>query len=222
MKSLEFKNYKVEIPGVESSICIEGSVPGRQVLCVHGVSGIGKSSLAYSLCGLRPKTETGSFSVSGKGLSGLEPKNRNVGVVFQGAQLFSHLSVVDNLLMAFERKASLKMLSKELKIQKIHASLEGFGLEALASKAASSLSGGEQQRVAFSRAVLSEPDFFVIDEGFSALDKTNAAAVANVLNTSMKDLGAPAIFFSHQKMPENVFDSVKTIEWKRQAKCLEF
>lgn len=164
------------------------------IVGVMGPSGCGKTTLLRVLAGLETRYQ-GQISLSGQLLWSSEqkvnckPELRNIGLVFQDARLFSHLTVAGNL--AFALKRACKALFT------IDQVVQWFGLSERLNSAVSTLSGGERQRVAVARAVIHSPTLLLLDEPFVALDLPNRLILLNSLKQLYVDTRLPMIFVSH-------------------------
>ncbi len=167
-----------------------------RVLALHGPSGAGKSTLAHLIAGvIRP--DDGRIVVDGVTLvdteSGvcLPPEKRRIGVVFQDALLFPHLSVKSNILFgqfftpAAERRAPFDAI------------IETLGVGHLLDRRPATLSGGERQRVAFARALLSSPRLLLMDEPMAALDHARRLEIMSLIEKLRDEFRTPIVLVSH-------------------------
>jgi ABC-type Fe3+/spermidine/putrescine transport system ATPase subunit len=162
-----------------------------RVLVVLGPSGAGKTTLLDSIAGFRTTT-AGRVQLAGRELTGLAPEQRRIGVVFQHAALFPHLSVRENVLFPLRaRRATDHAHAEEL--------LTRFGISDHADRRPRSLSGGERQRVALARALAAEPDLLLLDEPLSALDQPTREELRGVLQDLLSSLGIPALHVTHDR-----------------------
>jgi ABC-type multidrug transport system ATPase subunit len=220
MKSVEFKNYSFLIRG-QDRVVVNGHLNAQELLHISGGSGIGKTTLLRSIAGFMKDSEQGSLELFGTQVMGKEASKRHLAVVFQGFQLFSYLSVFENLLISFERQASLKALSLDLKKQRIEALLKSVELFDKIFVQASTLSGGEHQRVAICRALLSEAPLLVLDEPYSALDARLIVKINELIQLYMQKHKASVIVTSHRRQ-DFWSEGVKEIEWKTGQQELSF
>ena len=157
-----------------------------EVVAVIGPSGSGKSTLCRSINGLA-QLDGGEISIFGKSLPGpgpaLQKVRQDVGMVFQQFNLFSHLSIKENLTLAPSLTMGVPRGEREEKAMQL---LRRVGVEAQAEKYPAQLSGGQQQRVAIARALMMGPQVMLFDEPTSALDPEMVSEVLDV----MKDLAA--------------------------------
>ena len=162
------------------------------MLVLLGPSGAGKSTLLDTIAGFR-KAVAGKVALCGRDLTPLPPEARRIGIVFQDAALFPHLSVREKrpLRGARCRGVSGHQLSDDL--------LDRFGLMELAGGAPRSLSGGERQRVALARVLASEPELMLLDEPLSALDQPTREDLRAVLQGLLADQGIPAVHVTHDR-----------------------
>lgn len=169
--------------------------PG-QMTGIVGPSGSGKSTLLYSLSGLE-KTTSGRIFLLGKeithmGVSALTRfRRKHLGFVFQSYNLITSMSVEENLALPFTLRG------KRLPRQKTDELLQYFGLEGQKKKSITLLSGGEQQRVALARVLLSEPDIIFADEPTGALDQESGAKVMQVLKGLAVNSGKTVVVVTH-------------------------
>lgn len=181
---------------LQAVVKTEGPVTG---LC--GPSGAGKSTLLALVAGLQ-KPDTGRIVLDGTVLVDtgqkifLPPEQRHVGLVFQDAQLFPHLSVEGNLLYGFRR---LQPAERHFSLQEIAGLLE---IEHLLQRRPRLLSGGEKQRVALGRALLYSPRLLLLDEPLSSLDAARKQQILPFLLRIRDELKTPMLYVSHA--PEEV------------------
>jgi len=166
-------------------------VPADRVLVVLGPSGAGKTMLLETIAGLRPQ-QAGQISLAGTGITGLPPERRRIGLVFQDAALFPHLSVRDNIRFGPRaRRTASPDGSGDL--------LRQLGVEHLADRSPQSLSGGERQRVALARALAIQPGLLLLDEPLSALDQPTREDMRALLQRLLADLEIPAVHVTHDR-----------------------
>lgn len=174
-----------------SDFSVEGSRIG-----VFGPSGSGKSTLMNMLAGLL-KPDAGLIRLNGETLFdqatrvNLSPEKRRIGVVFQHAHLFPHMSVRRNLLYGYVRTPR-----QERKIDPADL-IEVLGLAALMERGVNSLSGGERQRVALGRTVLSCPRLILLDEPLTGLDEGLKFQIIPYLKKIFTEFDMPHLYISH-------------------------
>lgn len=140
--------------------------PGEFVVIV-GPSGCGKSTTLRMIAGLEDLTE-GELYFDDRKMNDVEPKDRNVAMVFQNYALYPHMTARRN--MVFGMNSGGKSYSSEEMESRVEEAAETLGITDLLDRKPKQLSGGERQRVALGRALLSGPDLLLLDEPFSALD----------------------------------------------------
>jgi ABC-type Fe3+/spermidine/putrescine transport system ATPase subunit len=166
-------------------------VPADRVLVVLGPSGAGKTMLLETIAGLRPQ-QAGQVSLAGTDITGLPPERRRIGLVFQDAALFPHLTVRDNVRFGPRaRGAASPDGSDDL--------LHQLGIEHLAGRSPRSLSGGERQRVALARALAIQPGLLLLDEPLSALDQPTREDMRALLHRLLAELEIPAAHVTHDR-----------------------
>jgi len=166
-------------------------VPADRVLVVLGPSGAGKTMLLETIAGLRPQ-QAGQVSLAGTDITSLPPERRRIGLVFQDAALFPHLSVRDNIRFGPRaRQTASPDDSGGLLYQ--------LGIEHLADRSPRSLSGGERQRVALARALAIQPGLLLLDEPLSALDQPTREDMRALLQRLLAELEIPAAHVTHDR-----------------------
>jgi len=162
------------------------SVDEHQVVCLIGPSGCGKSTLLRCLNGLE-QIQGGEICIHGDRMSGpgvdVNALRRDVGIVFQSYNLFPHMSVVENVMLAPMKVLGQKREDAEARALSL---LTRIGLEHRAAAYPDQLSGGQQQRVAIVRALAMSPSVLLLDEITSALDPELVSEVLNIV----RDLAA--------------------------------
>jgi molybdate transport system ATP-binding protein len=163
---------------------------------IFGPSGSGKSTLVSLIAGLE-RPDSGTIVLDGETLFNaslginLPPERRRIGIVFQHAHLFPHLSVRDNLLYGYRRTPSaVRGIDPE-------GIVDALGLEELLQRGVARLSGGEKQRVALGRALLANPRLLLMDEPLSALDDTLRFQIIPYLKDVTARFRIPYLYISH-------------------------
>ena len=172
----------------------ETVAPG-EVLSVMGPSGSGKSTLLSMLIGQPDAgfTVSGRVILDGRDLTGLGPKERRIGLLFQDDLLFPHLSVGDNLAFAL----GPQVRGRAARRARIEAALEDAGLPGLKDRDPATLSGGQRARVALMRCLLSAPRALLLDEPFSRLDADLRHQMRTFVFAKLRAERIPAILVTH-------------------------
>lgn len=195
--------------------CDKGSMT-----CLLGPSGCGKSTVLNIIAGLEendgPSTSSGTpqflIELDGIRIEGLPPARRNIGMVFQSGALFNHLSVGDNVAYGLISQGIKK---KEARAQAAEY-LKHFDLAGFEKRMPQTLSGGEKQRVALARTLITRPKLVLLDEPFSALDTDLRHRMAEQLRKWQQELGFTAIMVTHdQTEAQTVADKIIQMEKNR-------
>jgi multiple sugar transport system ATP-binding protein len=165
MASVEFEHIYKRFKQVEVVHDINLKIRDQEFLVLVGPSGCGKSTCLRMIAGLEEATE-GTLWIGDRVVNGLDPKDRDIAMVFQNYALYPHMNVYDN--MAFGLK--LRGASKTEIDSKVQGAAEVLGLEQLLKRKPKELSGGQRQRVALGRAIVRDPKVFLMDEPLSNLD----------------------------------------------------
>jgi ABC-type Fe3+/spermidine/putrescine transport system ATPase subunit len=165
-------------------------IPPDRVLVILGPSGAGKTMLLETIAGLRPQ-QSGQVSLAGTDIGALPPERRRIGLVFQDAALFPHMTVTDNI--TFGPRATRTAFTDPGGL------LGQLGITSLARRSPRSLSGGERQRVALARALAIHPGLLLLDEPLSALDQPTREDLRTLLRRLLAKLEIPAAHVTHDR-----------------------
>jgi multiple sugar transport system ATP-binding protein len=160
-----------------------------------GPSGCGKSTLLRMVAGLETIT-SGEIAIDGRVVNKLEPKERDVAMVFQNYALYPQMTVAQNLGFALE----LARLGKDEIKRKVQAAAASLGLEPLLGRYPRQLSGGQRQRVAMGRAIVRDPKVFLFDEPLSNLDAKLRVQVRGEIKELQRRLKTTTIYVTHDQV----------------------
>jgi len=170
-------------------------VPKGSFAVLVGPSGCGKSTLLRLLAGLEV-ADGGAILFDDRDVTRLEPRDRDIAMVFQSYALYPHLSVRENLAFGLKlRKTPAAEIEKRVK----HASAM-LGLDTLLDRLPKALSGGQRQRVAMGRAIVRRPSLFLFDEPLSNLDAALRAQVRVDIRKLHDELGATSVYVTHDQV----------------------
>ena len=170
------------------------SVEPGEVLTLMGPSGCGKSALLSFLCGTldRAFQATGRVSLGERDLTFLRPEERGLGILFQEALLFPHLSVGENL--AFGLPPGKVRSARDAAVE---AALADAGLDGFANRDPETLSGGQKARAAMMRTLLAEPGALLLDEPFSKLDAALRQTFRLFVFDHAREARLPTVLVTH-------------------------
>ena len=160
-----------------------------------GPSGCGKSTLLRMVAGLET-ISSGEIAIDGRVVNKLEPKERDIAMVFQNYALYPQMTVAQNLGFALE----LAHLGKDKIKQKVAAAAASLGLESLLGRYPRQLSGGQRQRVAMGRAIVRDPKVFLFDEPLSNLDAKLRVQVRGEIKELQRRLKTTTIYVTHDQV----------------------
>lgn len=195
MASLSLKGIGKRYPnGFEAVKDFNLEIEDKEFIIFVGPSGCGKSTTLRMIAGLEEIT-TGDLFIDGKRMNEVEPKDRDIAMVFQNYALYPHMTVFDN--MAFGLK--LRKVPKEEIEQKVLEAAKILDLEQLLDRRPKALSGGQRQRVAMGRAIVRNPKVFLMDEPLSNLDAKLRVQMRAEIASLHQRLGATIIYVTHDQ-----------------------
>src|SRR6266404_6443224 len=159
-----------------------------------GPSGCGKTSALRMVAGLE-EISGGAILIGGRVVNDVSPKDRDVAMVFQNYALYPHMTVAENL--AFGLK--LRKVSKAEARRRVQEAAVALGLEEHLARKPGALSGGQRQRVAMGRAIVREPQAFLMDEPLSNLDAKLRVQMRAEIHSLQRALGVTTIYVTHDQ-----------------------
>jgi multiple sugar transport system ATP-binding protein len=169
-------------------------IKDEEFIVLVGPSGCGKTTALRMVAGLESITR-GTIAIGDRVVNAVPPKERDIAMVFQNYALYPHMSVYDN--MAFGLK--LRKLPKEEIDRRVRRAAEILGLEEYLQRKPKALSGGQRQRVAMGRAIVREPQAFLMDEPLSNLDAKLRVQMRAEVSRLQSELGVTTIYVTHDQ-----------------------
>lgn len=176
---------------------IDLTVYENEILCIIGISGVGKSVILKNLIGIM-KPDSGSICVDGVDFTGADLETRHsvlskYGILFQGAALFDSLNIYDNIAFGLRRKK----VSEERISEIVPEMLENVGLKNVETRRVSELSGGMQKRVGLARSIALRPEIMLYDEPTTGVDPITGGAVDRLIKKTRDTFGVTSIVVTH-------------------------
>ena len=195
MAAVSFRNVYKSFGAVKVIEGVSIDVADGEFVVIVGPSGCGKSTLLRMLAGLE-RVSSGEVVIGEKVVNELEPKDRDIAMVFQNYALYPHMSVYKN--MAYGLK--IRGLPKGDIDKRVQRAAEILELSALLKRNPRELSGGQRQRVAMGRAIVREPAVFLFDEPLSNLDAKLRVQMRGELQGMHKRLGTTTLYVTHDQV----------------------
>jgi len=186
------KTYEKNIVALETT---DLEIHDGEFFVLLGPSGCGKSTTLRLIAGLE-QPDQGQIQIGDKIVNTIEPKDRNIAMVFQNYALYPHMNVYDN--MAFGLK--MRNISKSEIEKKITAVSNTLGLADVLKRKPKALSGGQRQRVALGRAIVRDPDIFLFDEPLSNLDAQLRTDMRKELSLLYQRLKTTMVYVTHDQI----------------------
>jgi multiple sugar transport system ATP-binding protein len=189
------KLTKVYPDGTRAVSELDLEIADGEFIVLVGPSGCGKTSALRMVAGLEPITG-GTVRIGGRVVNDLPPKNRDIAMVFQNYALYPHMSAFKN--MAFGLK--LRKVPRPQINARVGDAAQVLGLEGVLPKRPRTLSGGQRQRVAMGRAIVREPQAFLMDEPLSNLDAKLRVEMRAEIARLQRDLAVTTIYVTHDQV----------------------
>jgi sn-glycerol 3-phosphate transport system ATP-binding protein len=196
MASVSFRDVKKSYtPELQVIHGVTMEIKDGEFIVILGPSGCGKSTLLRMVAGLETIT-SGEIVIGDRVVNNLEPKDRDIAMVFQNYALYPHMSVYDNMAYGL-RIRGLQKKEIEERVNKAAGILE---LGKFLERRPRALSGGQRQRVAMGRAIVREPKVFLFDEPLSNLDAKLRVQMRGELQALHRRLGTTSLFVTHDQV----------------------
>jgi multiple sugar transport system ATP-binding protein len=186
---------KIYPNGVTAVDAVSLEIHDGEFMVLVGPSGCGKSTLLRMIAGLEAVTE-GRVFIGGDDVTDMQPRARDIAMVFQNYALYPQMNVKENLGFGLKLRR-LRKSERERRVQDVGTTL---GLETLMSRKPSALSGGQRQRVAMGRAMVREPKAFLMDEPLSNLDAKLRVSMRAELARLHDRLGVTTVYVTHDQV----------------------
>jgi multiple sugar transport system ATP-binding protein len=186
---------KVYPNGFKAIDNVDLDIADGEFMVLVGPSGCGKSTLLRSIAGLEDITY-GTIRVGDADVTDLQPQKRDIAMVFQNYALYPHMTVKGNL----DYGLRIRKLSKDDRERRVAEVAKILGLDELLDRKPSALSGGQRQRVAMGRAIVREPQAFLMDEPLSNLDAKLRVSMRAELSRLHERLGVTTVYVTHDQV----------------------
>src|SRR5580658_7512852 len=186
------KTYPGDVKAIDD---LSVDVKDGEFMVFVGSSGCGKSTALRSIAGLEEIT-AGKIQIGDRVVNDLPPKDRDIAMVFQNYALYPHMTVEQNLAFGLQLRKTPK---EEIK-RRVDEAAQMLGLETYLKRKPAALSGGQRQRVAMGRAIVREPQAFLMDEPLSNLDAKLRVSMRASLNQLHERLGVTTVYVTHDQV----------------------
>ena len=185
-----------QFPGGTTAVSsLDLEVSDGELLVLVGPSGCGKTTALRMVAGLE-EVSSGTIYIDGRPVNDVEPRHRDIAMVFQGYALYPHLSVFDNMAFSLKYRRSVPKAEVKKRVSEAARILE---LESLLERKPRQLSGGQRQRVAMGRAIVRQPRAFLMDEPLSNLDAKLRVQMRAEIAQLQRSLGTTTIYVTHDQ-----------------------
>jgi multiple sugar transport system ATP-binding protein len=186
---------KVYVGGVKGVDTLSLDIADGEFMVLVGPSGCGKTTALRMIAGLEEIT-SGTISIGGRVVNDLPPKDRDIAMVFQNYALYPHMTVEQNLAFGLQQRKTPK---NEIR-RRVADVARMLGLEDYLKRKPAALSGGQRQRVAMGRAIVREPQAFLMDEPLSNLDAKLRVSMRASLSQLHERLGVTTVYVTHDQV----------------------
>ncbi len=194
MANVKLENVTKRYEDVTAVDSMNLDIEHGEFLTLVGPSGCGKSTTMETIAGLTLPTE-GTIEIGGRDVTNLPPKDRGISMVFQNIALFPHMDVYDNISFGLR----LRKYDQEEVDRRVEEAADIVQLEGMMDRMPSEMSGGQRQRVAIGRAIVRDPDVFLMDEPLANLDAELKVHMRTQLQRLHKQLDTTIIYVTHDQ-----------------------
>ncbi len=187
--------FKIYENGFEAVSGLSLDVADGEFLVLVGPSGCGKSTALRMVAGLEDITK-GELRIGGYRMNEVPSRDRDIAMVFQSYALYPHMTVEDNISFGLR----LRRMAKDEIAKRVHRSSTTLGLTELLDRKPGMLSGGQRQRVAMGRAIVRDPQVFLMDEPLSNLDAKLRVQMRSDIQALQQELGVTTIYVTHDQI----------------------
>jgi len=193
--ALEIRNLTKDFDDIRAVDDVSVQADDDDFLVMLGPSGSGKSTTLRCIAGLEEVTE-GEIYIDGREVSGLEPAERDIAMVFQNYALYPHMTVRQNMGLSLK----VSGVPRDEIDQKVEDAARILDIEELLERNPSELSGGQQQRVALGRSIVRDPSVFLLDEPLSNLDAKLRTQMRTELKQLHEQIGTTFVYVTHDQV----------------------
>ncbi|MCL2315722.1 MAG: sn-glycerol-3-phosphate ABC transporter ATP-binding protein UgpC [Actinomycetia bacterium] len=197
MATVSFKEATRIYPGTDHPAVdkLDLEIEDGEFMVLVGPSGCGKSTSLRMLAGLE-EINYGAVWIGQRDVTDLPPKDRDIAMVFQNYALYPHMTVADNMGFALKMQG----INKDERNQRVLEAAKLLGLEDLLARKPKALSGGQRQRVAMGRAIVRNPQVFLMDEPLSNLDAKLRVQTRTQIAALQQRLGVTTVYVTHDQV----------------------
>ena len=197
MATVSFKDASRVYPGADHPAVdkLNLEIGDGEFMVLVGPSGCGKSTSLRMLAGLE-EVNSGKIFIGDRDVTDLPPKDRDIAMVFQNYALYPHMTVADNMGFALKMQGVAKAERDQRVLEAAHL----LGLESFLSRKPKALSGGQRQRVAMGRAIVRQPQVFLMDEPLSNLDAKLRVSTRTQIAALQTRLGVTTVYVTHDQV----------------------
>ncbi|MDQ7250852.1 ABC transporter ATP-binding protein [Dongia sedimenti] len=195
MASIDITDIRKNYGAIPVLHGVDLTIRDGEFVVLVGPSGCGKSTLLRMIAGLEDIT-AGEIQIGGIRVNDLQPKDRDIAMVFQSYALYPHMTVAGNMSYSLR----LRRAAKQVIAGKVASAAAILGLDTLLERRPRALSGGQRQRVAMGRAIVRAPKAFLFDEPLSNLDARLRETMRGEIKRLHQSLGATSIYVTHDQI----------------------
>lgn len=192
--SVRCENLQKSFGAVKAVDSVSFGIGGGEFVTLLGPSGSGKTTTLMMIAGFEVPSD-GDIFINDRSVAAVQPRSRDIGMIFQNYALFPHMTVYQNVAFPLRMRGRDEQETR----QRVRVALETVGLTGYDTRFPRQLSGGQQQRVAFARAIVFDAPLLLMDEPLGALDKQLRQKLQLEVKRIQRDLGVTVIYVTHDQ-----------------------